>query len=62
MNYFLDQHLLLIDHTVQISIYRLVQFQNLTTIDHAKWRKYKINPCENIRLNKPHLFCLDKEI
>ena len=62
MNYFLDPHLLLIDHTVQIYIYRLVHFQNLTTIDRAKWHNDKMNACENMRLNKPLLFCLDKEI
>ena len=62
MNYFLDPHLLLIDYTVQISIYRLVQLQNLTTINHAKWRNDKINALEKAILSKPLLRCLDKEI
>ena len=62
MNYFLDSNVLLIDHTVQISIYRLAHLQNLTTIDRAKWRDNKNHACENTRLNNSLLFCLDKEI
>ena len=41
---------------------RLVELHNLTTIDHAKWCNNIIYACENMRLNKALLVCLDKEI
>ena len=62
MNYFLDSHLLLIDHMVQIFKYQLAQFHNLTTVDHVKWRNDKTNACKNTRLTKLVKIGFDKEI